>query len=61
MNFIEEDGYIEYQSKCDLPYGKFKSSRNGCGWIAFYNFYRTIYGQQTGRNKCLGIAKYGQV
>lgn len=45
MKFLEDDGYIEYQSRCDLPYGKYKSSYNGCGWIAFYNLYRTIYGQ----------------
>ena len=57
MNFIEDDGYIEYQSRCDLPYGKFKSSRNGCGWIAFYNFYRTIYGQQTAEDSLETIRK----
>ena len=43
MKFLEDDSYIEYQSRCDLPYGKYKSSYNGCGWIAFYNLYGIIY------------------
>lgn len=38
LKYFEEDGYIEYQSKCSLPYGKYLSSYNGCGWIAVYNY-----------------------
>lgn len=43
MNFIETTGFIEYQSKCDWKYGKFPSSYNGCGWIAFYNLLRYLF------------------
>lgn len=43
VNFIETTGFIEYQSRCDWKYGKFPSSYNGCGWIAFYNLTRLIF------------------
>ena len=35
------DGYIVDQARLtDMPYGRRMSSRNGCGWIAAYNFLR---------------------
>lgn len=38
LKYFEDDGYIEYQSKCSLPYGDYLTSYNGCGWIAVYNY-----------------------
>lgn len=36
---FSKDGYIIDQSVLtDLPFGKYPSSQNGCGWIAVYNY-----------------------
>jgi len=36
---MSKDGYIVDQDFTDdMPYGKYPSSFNGCGWIAVYNF-----------------------
>ena len=38
-----EDGYIIDQRLVDdVPYGKFHSDYNGCGWIASYNLLRCM-------------------
>lgn len=38
VNAYSEDGFIERQfTVTDLKFGKYPSSRNGCGWIAFFN------------------------
>lgn len=40
---ISEDGYIIDQRQTDnLSFGRYPSSRNGCGWIAAYNFLKAI-------------------
>jgi len=37
-NSLSKDGYIINQSKLNtIPYGKYTSDYNGCGWIATYN------------------------
>lgn len=42
-NYIDNKTlYIEHQSKCDKKYGKYPSSYNGCGWISYYNYFRSI-------------------
>lgn len=39
------DGYIISQnSTADVPYGRLRSSVNGCGWIAAYNFIKAMGG-----------------
>lgn len=36
---FSKDGYIINQGVLtDLPFGKYPSSENGCGWIAVYNY-----------------------
>ena len=36
---LSPDGYIIRQKDtAHIPFGKFPSSKNGCGWIAVYNF-----------------------
>lgn len=36
---FSKDGYIINQGVfTDLPFGKYPSSENGCGWIAVYNY-----------------------
>lgn len=36
---FSKDGYIINQGVLtDLPFGKYPSSQNGCGWIAAYNY-----------------------
>ncbi len=38
-NAFSKDGYIINQGAfTDLPFGKYPSSQNGCGWIAVYNY-----------------------
>lgn len=47
QNAISPDGYIIDQDKCGgLRYGVWRSDRNGCGWIATYNFMRAT-GRET--------------
>ncbi len=39
QNAFSPDGYIVDQAQCEgLRYGVWRSDRNGCGWIASYNF-----------------------
>lgn len=40
---LSRDGYIIDQRKTrNIPFGRLTSDRNGCGWIACYNFLRAI-------------------
>lgn len=36
------DYYITEQWKQDILYGKYPTTYNGCGWIATYNYIRTL-------------------
>ena len=48
------DGYIVYQGKLtNIRYGLRKSSANGCGWIAAYNFLKQQGGERN-RETCSG-------
>ena len=41
-NGFTRDGFIFDQSRLEgMPYGRFRSSWNGCGWIAAYNLLRS--------------------
>lgn len=47
-NAFSPDGMIVRQSLAtDVPYGRYPSSRNGCGWIATYNLLRAVGRPQT--------------
>lgn len=40
---LSRDGYIIDQRKTEnIPFGFFPSSKNGCGWIAAYNFLKAV-------------------
>lgn len=40
---LSPDGYIIDQRKTDnIPFGRIPSDRNGCGWIACYNFLKAL-------------------
>ena len=40
---LSADGYIVDQRKTDnIPFGRFSSDRNGCGWIACYNLLKAL-------------------
>lgn len=43
---FSQDGYIVCQSRtAGIPYGRFDSPYNGCGWIAAYNLLRALEGE----------------
>ena len=47
-NAFSPDGMIVRQSLAtDVPYGRYPSSRNGCGWIATYHLLRAVGRPQT--------------
>ena len=40
---LSQDGYIIDQRRTDnIPFGRFTSDRNGCGWIACYNLLKAM-------------------
>lgn len=40
---LSEDGFIIDQRQTDnIPFGRSASDKNGCGWIAIYNFLRAL-------------------
>jgi hypothetical protein len=40
---LSQDGYIIDQRRTDnVPFGALTSNRNGCGWIAVYNFLKAL-------------------
>lgn len=40
---LSEDGYIINQAMLrDIPFGKYPSSKNGCGWVAIYNLMKAL-------------------
>ena len=43
MNYLTDDGYIADQLKtAEMPYGRYRSDWNGCGWIAGYNILKYL-------------------
>lgn len=42
-NCLSDDGYIVNQSLLrGIPFGKYPSSKNGCGWVAIYNLMKAL-------------------
>ena len=42
-NALSQDGYIIDQRQTEnIPFGSITSDKNGCGWIAAYNFLRAM-------------------
>ncbi len=40
---LDEEGYIIAQKRLtDVPFGTLTSDKNGCGWIAVYNFLKAM-------------------
>lgn len=56
---LSDDGYIINQAMLrGIPFGKYPSSKNGCGWVAIYNLMKALGNEKPYEEIIQALAPY---